>query len=420
VRRVLRDVGEGLMLREARPEDAGRPGLEGAWARELLTGTHPGARSGRGFVVEDTGTGTIASAVLCLSHTWSYGGIRFPICQVAIVGTGPQYRRRGLVRAQFEAVHAWSARRGHLAQVISGIPYFYRQFGYEYAMEAEEGRAGHKSQAPALHGKESFRLRPAREADLPLIARAYTHGMRRYAVALLRGRAEWRYELGGWSGKSGGKVCLEVIERAAREPVGFLRRDAERHHGYLGALIYELVPGVSWLAVTPSVVRHLCQTGEGLAAKNGGGFEGFTFWLGADHPAYQVARDSLPVRHPPYAHYLRVPGLPAFLRHIAPALEARLADSVAVGYSGELRLSFCRSGLRLVFEHGKLATVDDATSDGASASFPDLTFLQLLFGGRSLEELAYAYPDCRAHNGEARLLLDILFPKCAPGVWHLA
>ena len=37
-----------------------------------------------------------------------------------------------------------------------------------------------------------------------------------------------------------------------------------------------------------------------------------TFWLGADHPAYQVARDCLPIRHPPSAHYFRVPDLPAF------------------------------------------------------------------------------------------------------------
>ena len=30
------------------------------------------------------------------------------------VGTRPEYRRRGLVRAQFEVIHAWSAERGEL------------------------------------------------------------------------------------------------------------------------------------------------------------------------------------------------------------------------------------------------------------------------------------------------------------------
>lgn len=427
--RVLRNLGDGLILRRATPDDLDavlacreRPDLpaETSFAARLMSGRYPGVTA-RDFTLGiDTRTGAVVSRVCLASQTWSYGGVRFRVGSPTAVVTHPDYRRRGLIRAQMEVIHEWSARKGQLVQVISGIPYFYRQFGYEFAMEAAEGRAGHKSAAPELHGKEPFRLRLAKEADLAFIARIYAHGLRRYAVALLRSPADWRYESTGWSCKSGDEVRLEVIESAAREPVGFLRRDAERHDGHLGALAYELAPGVSWLAVTPSVIRHLCRTGEGLAAKNDGGFEGFTFWLGADHPAYQVARDCLPIRHPPSAHYFRVPDLPAFLRHIAPALETRLAASVAVGYTGELRLSFYRSGARLVFGHGKLATVDDATGDGASASFPGLTFLQLLFGYRSLEEVMHAYPDCRAHSRVGRLLLDILFPKCPPGVWHLA
>ena len=36
-----------------------------------------------------------------------------------------------------------------------------------------------------------------------------------------------------------------------------------------------------------------------------------------------------------YAYYLRVPDLPAFMRRIGPVLEKRLAESVAIGYSGD-------------------------------------------------------------------------------------
>ena len=49
------------------------------------------------------------------------------------------------------------------------------------------------------------------------------------------------------------------------------------------------------------------------------------------------------------------------------------------------------------------------------AVFPDLTFLQLLFGYRSLEELDAAFADCYAKT-EARILLNILFPKMASAV----
>ena len=51
-----------------------------------------------------------------------------------LVGTHPDYRRRGLVREQFEVLHRWSKERGHLMQAIAGIPYYYRRFGYEMAV----------------------------------------------------------------------------------------------------------------------------------------------------------------------------------------------------------------------------------------------------------------------------------------------
>ena len=51
------------------------------------------------------------------------------------------------------------------------------------------------------------------------------------------------------------------------------------------------------------------------------------------------------------------------------------------------------------------------------AMFPDLTFLQLLFGFRALEELAAAFPDCVVRTQEARALLTALFPRTPSDVW---
>ena len=56
----------------------------------------------------------------------------------------------------------------------------------------------------------------------------------------------------------------------------------------------------------------------------------------------------------------------------------------------------------------------------AMAMFPGLSFLQLLFGFRSLEELEAAFPDCFVRTHEVRALLTALFPKQASDVWALA
>ena len=83
-------------------------------------------------------------------------------------------------------------------------------------------------------------------------------------------------------------------------------------------------------------------------------FSTFALDLGTDHPAYQVVPDCLPRPCRPYAWYVRVPDLPDFLRHIAPALERRLEQSALAGHTGELCISFYREGLCLALERGRL------------------------------------------------------------------
>jgi hypothetical protein len=149
----------------------------------------------------------------------------------------------------------------------------------------------------------------------------------------------------------------------------------------------------------------------------------FGFMLGAKHPVYEAMGNSLPGVREPYAWYIRVPDLPVFIRHIAPALETRLAESIVVGYSGELKINFYRDGLRLVFEKGRLQIVESwkpTPEDGESAAFPGLTFLQLVFGYRSFDELHYAFADCYWNSNESYRLLNILFPKKLSDVFPVA
>jgi hypothetical protein len=127
-----------------------------------------------------------------------------------------------------------------------------------------------------------------------------------------------------------------------------------------------------------------------------------------------------------------VPDLGGFLRRIAPILERRLAVSEFAAYSDTLRVSFYREGMQLIFECGRLASVagwqqpldlrgiekmDASTAARAAAYFPGLTFLQLLFGYRSLSELQHAFADCVVRTEEVRRLLAVLFPSQASNVW---
>jgi hypothetical protein len=447
---VLCDLGDSLVMRCAVPEDVealadfnarvhSDRGWEfpdagiGLWVRDLMTGPHPTFAVGDFLIVENTETGEIVSSSNLISQTWSYDGVEFGVGRPELVGTHLDYRRRGLVRAQFEVLHQWSAERGHKAQAITGIPYYYRQFGYEMGLNLHGGRRGPVAYVPSLEeGKaEAYQLRPARVDDLEAIAQWVSEGQKRQPIRCIRDAALWRYQLEGQTPNSAAAAMMCIIETAPSdegpggERVGFLAHGAVRWGRSLALKGYELKPGVSWWGVTPSVLRYLKAQGEVRASyfdePDAAAFDTLLFSLGAEHPVYPIVADWLPKVDAPYAWFIRVPDIPGFLRSVAPVLEARLAASVMVGHTGELTLSFYRSGVKLLFAQGRLVAVELWMPEGdvGMGRFPGLTFVQLLFGYRSLAELDRAFADCFA-TLEARLLLNALFPKQPSEVWPVA
>jgi hypothetical protein len=431
VTEIIEELDDGLILRRATTADTDAlatfhadilrdPGANepnpfvDAWIRDLMTGTHPTFDPGD-FTIVETPAGEIVSSLNLISQTWAYDGVPFGVGRTECASTRPDYRRRGLVRRQFDVVHRWSAERGELVQGITGIPYFYRQFGYEMALELGGGRAGSSAGIPDLapDAEEHYRVRPATSDDLPFIVEVDGQCQRRLLVTAVRDGTLWAYELSGRGERRQRQV--RVIERGDGQPVGFLDHYRTIWGRHLEVIVYELAVGISWLAVTPSVLRYLRSTGDDYAGRDGSEpFDGISMRFGTDHPVYRAIPRLLPQRNPDYAWYLRVPDLPAFLRRIAPVLEQRLAESIAPGHSGELKIGFYDDGLRLVFETGRLATVEPWSSpqaEGDAARFPPLTFLQLLFGYRSLSELEYAAADITGYNDESQALLDALFPK---------
>ena len=435
-KKIIRDLGDGLILRHGSPEDAealsafnarihGDDEEDGkrvaAWTHDLLARPHPTLKPEDFTIVEESASGRIVSSLNLIPQTWSYEGIEFGVGRPELVGTLPEFRNRGLVRAQFEEIHQWCVERRYMVQAITGIPYYYRLFGYEMALDLAGRRVGYEPHVPKLKEgeQEKYVVRPAVEADLPFIADLYAHAIQQHAIACVKTPEVLKYELNGRSSENVHNYAMFVIENGESEPVGYLQHNKFPGRTGLTAVWYELKPGVSWLDVTPSVVRYLWNKGK----EYGQTVTTFGFMMGAQHPVYDVLGKNLPVHQDPYAFYLRVPDLAGFLNHIKPALEKRLKESAVVGHSREIKVSFYREGLRIVIDKGRLTKIETwmpSHEDGGDIAFPGLTFLQILFGYRSLDELEHAFADCWCDHQDVRVLVDILFPKKLSAVFPLA
>ncbi|GAA5034104.1 GNAT family N-acetyltransferase [Actinopolymorpha pittospori] len=443
---MRRDLTDGLVLRWSTAKDvedlAKLNSLVFRWdqnepnlglanvVRRCMRGDHPSMGPEDVMVVEDIHKegNRIVACAFYLQEEWEYDGIVVPVARPDIVATEPAYRNRGLIRAALEVMHERAEREGRPVQGITGIPYFYRQFGYEYAVDER----GHVAVALGLlpdkpADEEPYRLRQARTEDVPAIAACYRQQQAGYLVSRRLPASFWQYYIDAehemepmWNDER-----LRVVERAGGDFRGFVFTPYRRSDDTFTVSMIGLVPGTNLAHAAPALLRELKRLGEQTTVKRSPTpsdapdkpLQKLVLELGRNHPLYETLEPGwLPHREAPSAWYVRVPDLPRLLRLVAPALERRLLNSRFTGHSGELKLDFYRGGLRMCFEDGKLKTVEDcrfgAYDSSAKGGFPPLPFLCLVFGHSSLDELRAAYPDIWV-DGEAEAFLKTLFPKRA-------
>lgn len=423
---ILRSLSEGVSTdRDRLPDfyaeintaDEPEHAKEGVrlWTRDLMN-SHPTTTPNDLFVVVDPAKDDLlVSATLLIPQTWCYDGADIAVGRPELVGTHPEYRNRGLVRALFEAVHERSALLGHQLQAITGIPYFYRQFGYTMAVELGQRAVFHLSALPDLEPdyKPAFTLRPATTEDIPAISGWSTYFASQRLLTDHFSADELRYEITGRHRRYYPHTEYLVIVDNGGHGVGYITLLTSLDRPYqIRCVAYVAGENTSILATFSDVVQAIkawAQTTYGHCPAM------LSFGTGIhdtlDH-LIERSPGGLVKQRQDYAWYLRVPDAVAFLKHIAPVLERRLEGSGAHRYTGELKIGFFDlTGIRLRFEHGRLIDVDRI--DGLNIydiEFPWHLFWNVVFGHRTVDEIFNILADTWA-NAKAAVLLSILFPK---------
>lgn len=386
------------------------------WTHDLMSGQHPTTTAVDFTIVEDPQQ-NIVSSIGLISQQWQYENIPFNIGRPELVGTDEAYRRLGLVRQQMAHIHAKSAARGEWVQFITGIAWYYRQFGYEMCVPLFGGRRYIFSPArlaQAQAAELTYNIRLATPADLPLLQQLYAQHTAGSLLSKLRTTAVWQHEmLTAHRHTPAAHTFYLIIDKSTNTVVGY----AEANKSLFGPqyMVREIaaIPGHSLRAIALFLLRYLCRQASEWNQTAVKPLESVLFSINEGHPIYTALAPELEKPHRPYSYYMRVADLAPFLQLIAPVLEARLANSVMAGYSGQLRLNLARTFLALTWQNGRLHTItpyQPAKFGDGDAFFPDHTFLQLLFGHRSLADLEYSFTDCSVSTPDTAVLLPILFP----------
>ncbi len=405
-----RSLGNGLIMRSIRDSDDVERlaafngqifgGLVTQMTRSLIL-SHPHTRPEHWLYVEDESTGQIVSSLGLIPWLWSYEGVTLKSGEMAIVGTHEDYRNRGLIRTlavrHKELLHEGEYDLSH----IQGIPYFYRQFGYEYAMSLESGWHVEFHNLPDVPSETAaaYHFRLATLDDLPLLMGMYDEAAATMAVHTIRDGNSWRFQFESTAGsETEGEFWL--ILDSAGQPVGYCRI---AYHGFGKGLIISETSRLNHHAAEALLFQLKTLAVERSKPD-------IRLNLPENSDLVRLAKGWNAHNHGTYAWQIHLVDPARLLRKLAPVLERRIACSAFAGLDQHVYINLYRDTLDLHFERGKLLTVTSiGPGDQGEIRLPPLLLAPLLLGYRSRQELSYMYPDVGCW-GPAQPLIDVMFP----------
>ena len=229
---------------------------------------------------------------------------------IANVFTPEPHRRRGYASALMAHTHDILLEAGYSAAALFGIPGFYGQFGYatigcDFTMEVDARAAAQATVA--------YRLRPARQTDLPDVARMHNAVNARLDGSVIRDPSTW---IGLRKGSTIlGTTGLWLAEDADGQLAGYIaiREDPA------SAVVID--GGYREPVVAPSLVAHAAATAIERQLETISFHLHPEFGLGAYVRRMETKLES--VRGCDSGYMLRILDQDAVLRAMEPALRAR-------------------------------------------------------------------------------------------------
>jgi predicted N-acetyltransferase YhbS len=406
-------LGNGLLLRT--PADAADVARVAAFSGRIhgpgiaalttsLIESFPGMELADLVFVEDERSGAVVSTLCLLPWRIHYGPAVLTVGEMGIVATDDAYRGKGLVRTQVGYFKQRLDTHGCVLSLIQGIPYFYRQFGYTYALPLGGGVRVEERMLPAGTGSP-FALRRAGADDLPALQGLFEQAAQDLTIRADRDAAAWAYLLG--SAQATELSCaFWLVDDAGGQPVGYVRLP-DHHFG-------EELAVSEASRFTPEAGLAVLRQLTAWARERG--LPGVRLELPEGSLLVQLARGCGAQELGRYAWQVHMPDLGRLLAAIVPALEQRLAASAWATWQGALLIDCFRSQATLLIAGGSIqvqpgAPAPDAQIQGRAA-FPPDAFVPVLLGWRARAEVGRLFPDLSV-DGPVQPLLDVLFPLTA-------
>jgi len=376
----------------------------------------PGFGREMNFYIRDADKGAIVSSLSAIPSVWEYDGIPLRNLEIEFVATKESYRRRGFVRVLYSHFEKELHRGEYHISSLWGMPYFFRQFGYDFLFPISFMGAGftlRADQIPRLTQDEvpsymSLSVRPATQDDIKEIIRLHDAISSRLLVRTARSRNLWEIQERLRKQRSFDFETM-VVEQDGRVD-GYFRYVA---HGEESSMVAHL--GVSMLDVIETSISSydgvMCvlQFLREMAVS-----QNLQLIVLPGTKACNLSRVGIDLGAQPkewWRYQIRIPDMALLLKQIAPALVQHLKGTMFERLTQDVTLHTYDNCYALNFVDGDIVDVKDmGTQSWGNLSARPHDLVRLIFGESDIEELNRMNADFLV-SGSDKALFETLFPK---------
>jgi predicted acetyltransferase len=338
----------------------------------------------------------VAGLVL-VPQVWKLGEIELKVAEMGCVGTNPEHRRKGVQRILNNEFDKYAKENGFDLCALAGIPYFYRQFGYQYAVELDYSTELKVEELPERD--TGIKAEKFEESHINVADEILRKTQERYHVRSKRTRGIW--EMQQTTGTYGGEPYEADVFTRRGEIAGYYRYVVDDEKKTINIKELGISENVSAEEIAAAIRKQASEKGltelkTGLSHMDE--FSKYLISMGAK-------------KNRPYAWQVKIIDLPGLISKIKPVLEQRVENSEYTGLSKDLTINFWKYAVKMKIEEGKIVSMEKVfKEEDRTIGFNPYVFIKLALGYKSRIELEKMYPDFRV-QGDLGGLIDVMFPK---------
>ena len=331
--------------------------------------------------------GAVVSTMAVFTGSLDVGGTRLRFCQPEFVSTKPGMRNRGFVARLMAVLHDSALVAGIPISLLSGLEYFYRQFGYSYAI-LEHGR--HILTETPSSVDEAWSCRRATADDIVAMDALQDSVQRHVDVTVSSTGDRWRW-----------LMALDHYQLVVAEKHDRIEAMARVYVDEDGIELSETA--ARSVPAADAVLSHVRSDGDGrritVPDRPGGGSR------------FLDRRSEIVVERD--AFYVRPSSSDLLIEAMVPAFNDRLARSSFASWTGPLPISMYTSGLELSINDGVISRItpfnpESAPPRGDEPAVPPDLLADLVFSDLGAAGLEQRHPDVQL--GTRRRIMSTLFP----------